>query len=1283
MAGPIRIAILANGAAARREMSQTAQTATGMGKVLSRTGKLVAGLFAVRELARAGAAFTKVGSEYVDSLNKIQALTGSSDAVMRRAATQLESNSGLYAKMGQTTGDAATGVVELTKAGLSLSKSLKAVNATMTLAKAGELSVADASTLVSNTLNTFNLKASQAGKIANGLANAANISSADVSDLAESFKFVAPIAAKSGVSLDQTNAILAELSNSGIKATNAGTGLRKFLLSLQAPVGKAKDALSDLNVEVYDAAGKTRPLTAIIGDLRESLKGLSQAQQNKALRDIFGLTGITSAQVILKNGAKGLAEYTKGVQRAGAAQKLANAASKGLMGTINSLKASSISLAQSLYRQFSPAVDRGLKPLATWLSKNQDEIGRTANTVAHDLAPALVGLARIGKDAGKAFGDAAGPLSRVLLPALKTLGQIVGTAADALDAIPDPLKSIAVQAGIAALVMPRLAAGVASATAAIGSQITYLRVLKLEMTDTAARSSLVSGGVARMGAVLRQAAGIGGMVALMSATAHTNGSLADLTKQTSQSNEQLRLVKGLAGGAALGFSLFGPVGALVGGAGGALFGMTQNAKAANAASKAGAPIVKSYAGSFNQLTGAVTDATKSTVRYNLGQTSALEAGRLLGLNEKQIVGAVLGHKAAQDKVNEALEAGNLMLANGTIPHLKNGVDAYNALQQSLYGYSTASSGVTGGVRYDFLQQAAAAKITANQVAATKAVMAKVPKAVLTRISAPGADVTRAQIERLGARYKLTPKEIRTLAVLAGVPAVVAGADKVKGHLQAAGRTKMDAKPFVNSVASAIRQATGVARSQSPAVGAALKNGLLAGMAGMAASAASSAAAAVGAAIAAARARAKAKSPSRETMRLGHDLDDGLALGIRQRQKAPVAAMTALTRDLLKAAGSGASDLRDVIGKRLDDATKKRLDALRKYLDTHTKLTDSQITKQVNRAQKKFNRQTKQIIAGSKKQRDALVAITKEQAALQDGNFLSYVKKGSALYVAMTRAGVTNLTDAKQALADLVQQQKDYAASIRDSLVATADVTQLLSGGEDEVAVTAQNIISALQTKVDQAKQYADIIGQLKGEKLNNTTLQQILDAGVTGGLATAQALAAGGQEAVDQVNALTTELTATGTALGVSMGHTMFDAGVSAAQGLVKGLQSQKTEIDAVAQSLADALVKAVRKGLKSHSPSLEFLDIGKDAVAGLRLGLDATYVKRSGEVLASSLIKGFGEPQLTARTAYAQAQAAAGAAGGPQTFVFTAEQLSALQRGRAVTGEAEAFRKAGGRQRA
>jgi TP901 family phage tail tape measure protein len=417
---------------ASKTFNKVGGSADSMGTKVAAIGKRSAIAFGTATVA-AGAFLLKVGGPYVSSLNKIQALTGASDARMKAVAGTLESNADLYAKLGQTTGDAAAGVVELDKAGMKLGASLKAVNATMILAKAGELGVADASSLVANTLNTFGLKARRAGDIANYLANAANISSADVSDLAEAFKYVAPVAASTGVNLKQTNAILAELSNSGIAASNAGTGFRKFLLSLQAPSGAAAKDLKALGVHIFTAGGKMKPLGQVIQGLGSKLNGLADEKRQRILKDIFGLQGVSAAQVILKNGSKGLAEYAKGVGKAGAAQKLAESASKGLMGTLRMFKAEAISAGQSIYRAFSPLVDSALRPLAVGfagLSKNAGPaLQKFVAQGPAKLKRALAGFggSGMGQQLAKT-GSALASFGKSLLPTLRQLGtQLMGT----------------------------------------------------------------------------------------------------------------------------------------------------------------------------------------------------------------------------------------------------------------------------------------------------------------------------------------------------------------------------------------------------------------------------------------------------------------------------------------------------------------------------------------------------------------------------------------------------------------------------------------------------------------------------------------------------------------------------------------------------------------------------------------------------------------------------------------------------------------------------------------
>jgi hypothetical protein len=67
----------------------------------------------------------------------------------------------------------------------------------------------------------------------------------------------------------------------------------------------------------------------------------------------------------------------------------------------------------------------------------------------------------------------------------------------------------------------------------------------------------------------------------------------------------------------------------------------------------------------------------------------------------------------------------------------------------------------------------------------------------------------------------------------------------------------------------------------------------------------------------------------------------------------------------------------------------------------------------------------------------------------------------------------------------------------------------------------------------------------------------------------------------------------------------MYGNGVAAAQGLVKGLQSQEKQLIAQAMSMGTAMVKAIKKALGIASPSKVMADLAQWIPAGVALGID------------------------------------------------------------------------------
>jgi phage-related protein len=177
-----------------------------------------------------------------------------------------------------------------------------------------------------------------------------------------------------------------------------------------------------------------------------------------------------------------------------------------------------------------------------------------------------------------------------------------------------------------------------------------------------------------------------------------------------------------------------------------------------------------------------------------------------------------------------------------------------------------------------------------------------------------------------------------------------------------------------------------------------------------------------------------------------------------------------------------------------------------------------------------------------------------------------------------------LDAARDRLKDALQQSRDYAAAVKESVLAFGAITGFQDA--DTGLVTAQGIVEGLREKVASAQQYAKLLRRLTKMGINKTTLDQLAQAGVEGGLATAQALAKGGKEAVTEVNKLTRDLTATGTQLGKNVAKTLHGAGIEAAQGLVAGLKSQAQALRAVARQLGQDLAAELRAQLDIAPPN-------------------------------------------------------------------------------------------------
>ena len=227
---------------------------------------------------------------------------------------------------------------EFARLGFTADEITKVTEATLYLAQATGEDLGRSAEIAGSTLRAFGLDATETTHVADVMAEAFNKSALDLSSFADSMKYVGPVAAVAGVSLEEASAMLAVLSNSGIKGSQAGTSLRRIL--------------TDLGSESGTTAEKIAKLAA---------KGISM---ENAMDDV-GRTA-QSALIVLQNGVGQIDPLTKSFENAdGAAQAMAEIMGNTAQGAFKGLQSAAEGLMISVGEIISVALVPFVKHLTS------------------------------------------------------------------------------------------------------------------------------------------------------------------------------------------------------------------------------------------------------------------------------------------------------------------------------------------------------------------------------------------------------------------------------------------------------------------------------------------------------------------------------------------------------------------------------------------------------------------------------------------------------------------------------------------------------------------------------------------------------------------------------------------------------------------------------------------------------------------------------------------------------------------------------------------------------
>ena len=301
----------------------------------------------------AGSILTKIANDtraFSSSISELSAITGAT-------GRELEFLKQQSLEIGRTTTLSASQAAEAFKLIASAKPDLlesgealaSVTKEAVKLAEAARIDLASAANTVGTSLNQFGAGAEEAARFVNVLAAGSKLGASSIADTALALKNSGAAAAAAGVGFEEANAAIQVLAAGGLKASEAGTGLRNIILKLEA-----------------DTDQKLRPSVVGLGAALENL-----AAQNLTVTEVtkkFGVEGVVTASTLLKN-ASATSELTAALTGTNIATEQAATNFDNLDGDLLALNSSLEGLSIALGSQAEPNMRKLVQALTEFSQK--------------------------------------------------------------------------------------------------------------------------------------------------------------------------------------------------------------------------------------------------------------------------------------------------------------------------------------------------------------------------------------------------------------------------------------------------------------------------------------------------------------------------------------------------------------------------------------------------------------------------------------------------------------------------------------------------------------------------------------------------------------------------------------------------------------------------------------------------------------------------------------------------------------------------------------------------
>lgn len=308
---------------------------------------------AFRRVSQALTTLIGTFTEFEFTMAKVKAVSGANAEEFKKLSDSAQ-------ELGRSTFFTASEVanlqLNLSKLGFTTPEILAATEATINLSIATGSDLARSATVAGNAVRGFQLDATETGRVVDVMAVAFTSSALDIEKWQTSMTKVAPIATMAGFSIEETTAIMAKLSDTGIEASIAGTSLRNIFLKMQDPT-------SELTRKVGHTIHSLEDMLTVFKDMQDEGTDLADVLTFMDVRQV-------AAFGTMLEGADDIKVLVEELENAdGAGQRMADTVGDTLQGGIFRVKSALQGLSIAIVEKFGGALKKNLVKFADWLNK--------------------------------------------------------------------------------------------------------------------------------------------------------------------------------------------------------------------------------------------------------------------------------------------------------------------------------------------------------------------------------------------------------------------------------------------------------------------------------------------------------------------------------------------------------------------------------------------------------------------------------------------------------------------------------------------------------------------------------------------------------------------------------------------------------------------------------------------------------------------------------------------------------------------------------------------------